>query len=1311
MARLPYPGLRAFRNDETDLFFGREGVVDTLVERLGATRFLAVLGASGSGKSSVVRTGLIDALEMGFLASAGSRWRILDFSPGGRPHRNLALTLAGPDADDMEVDLLESFLMRGPRSLVEWCENGNLAKGTNLLVLVDQFEELFRYRSYAGREEAEAFVSLILESAKADSVPVYVALTMRSEYLGACTLIEGLAEAINRGQYLTPRLTRDETRRAIAGPAGVCDFVVSQGLVTRLLNDLDSFAPWEEGDGVDQLNRLVRRADQLPLLQHALNRMYTLARNEPGGREPLVLTVADYERIGALKGTLDGQASEILEELGEERLPIVEGIFRALTTGTTIADAVRRPTPFRELVDITGGRREDVLAVVRAFSDQSRNLLQAKTAGDIEDDTVIDISHESLIRQWSLLSDWLRKEAEAVGAWRRLQEAAALHSSGRGNLLEDLNLANVAEWWDREMPSPAWAKRYGGRYDEVSAFLAQSREHDRVQRERHAALEREAQEAKLREAEHQRMIETERANASRLLQRRTLAIASILAVVAVFAIAAGVIGWFNYVRADEAQRQAVAAAQAAEQSERLAAQSASDRELALASAQTAASLYRIYEARGLIARALVTLGTDQESGRRQLSLPLQLILSSLPSEASPDPRLLDLAITELRRIVQGFATGEPSAEAEILEPPGLQLAHTNEVNGVDVSPDETLIATASEDGTVRIWARDTGETLRTLTFDGSGVSTAEFSPDGTLLAIGGADNKGHIVEVETGTEIATLEGHTARVRSIAWAPDGTRVVTASDDGTARLWTLAGEISAVLQGHTDYVRSVAFAPDGQTIATSSDDRSVRLWSAADGTEIRSFLGHSDWVRSVAFSPDGQRLASGSDDGRIRIWSIQTGREVRNIKAADQNYIFAVRFSPDGTLLASGATDSLVRLWSADTGASVRDIEGHGDTVYSLAFSANGEDIFSASADFTAREWSVATGELELTLGGRPPDIASLAFGDGGGRIVTGSGDGTVRVWSVADHSIVHTETGSARIMAVAQDPSGDTFAAASDDNLVRIWSGDGTLLQTLAQDDWTRSLAFSPDGTLLAAGSDDKNVYVWEVATGELVNTFIGHRDWLRSVAFSPDGDEVLSGSDDGTARLWSLATGEQVRLFEGGHTGYVYAVAFSPDGETIATGGDDYAVQIWSARTGAQGRRINLGDGVVNGIAFSPGNGNDILTTSGSGTVRIWSLESGSEFRSFQPDVTAGITYYSAGYAQDGSAIAIGGSDGRLRLYSLFDTENVLQRGFEILETLDPLDQRQRCDYLIDLTAAQCDGADAAGAATTPPTQAAARAP
>ena len=421
--RLPYPGLRAFDRDEADLFFGRDGAVDDMVDRLAETRFLAVLGASGTGKSSLVKTGLLDGLELG-LHPAGADWTICTFTPGGKPFRNLAESLfdvqgeenLSDDARANRVSVLEDFLRRGPRSLDEWFGDGYINEGGNLLLLVDQFEELFRFGGYTDREDAEAFVKLLIESTSAKDLPVHVVITMRSEFLGACALIPGLAETMNAGAYLTPRMTRDNCRDAIIGPARMVGMEIDDVLVTRMLNDLGAFAPWGGDDTADQLRRLSRRADQLPVMQHLLNRLWKQASDRStNGSVRLIL--ADYEELGGLNGALDAHGAELLSRFDDKTLPLIETVFRALVDGENPSLATRRPQRLSDIAAATVHSSEEICDIIDVFRADDCNFLRPGPAHRLEPESVIDISHESLIRQWSELSEWVAVEGRAAALW------------------------------------------------------------------------------------------------------------------------------------------------------------------------------------------------------------------------------------------------------------------------------------------------------------------------------------------------------------------------------------------------------------------------------------------------------------------------------------------------------------------------------------------------------------------------------------------------------------------------------------------------------------------------------------------------------------------------------------------------------------------------------------------------------------------------------------------------------------------------------------------------------------------------------
>jgi hypothetical protein len=467
----PFPGLRPFREEEEYLFFGRESQVDVMVDKLAARSFLAVIGTSGSGKSSLVNCGLRPALRRGVMAGAGSAWRIAQFRPGSDPIRALARALAQPRVLFREVEvggaslgeMIEATLELSNLGVVDLFEQAQLEGQANLLLVVDQFEELFRYSLQAGSTpeatgtdtRAVAFVNLLLEAAKSEH-PIYVVLTMRSDFLGDCARFSGLPEAVNEGQYLVPRLTREERRAAITGPIAVGGGEISPVLLTRLVNDV--------GDNPDQLS----------ILQHALNRTWAQWQRERKGGEPISLS--HYEAIGTMAHALDHHAERAFAELTTERQKrICEVVFQALTDKGSDARGVRRPTDFATLCAIADASPDEVTAVLDVFRKPSRSFLMPPALETLEPASIIDISHESLMRVWKRLRDWVEREAESAAQFRRLAQNAALHARGAAGLMADPELSLMLEWQRTWQPNAAWAGRYYAGFEQAIFFLEQSR--------------------------------------------------------------------------------------------------------------------------------------------------------------------------------------------------------------------------------------------------------------------------------------------------------------------------------------------------------------------------------------------------------------------------------------------------------------------------------------------------------------------------------------------------------------------------------------------------------------------------------------------------------------------------------------------------------------------------------------------------------------------------------------------------------------------------------------------------------------------
>ena len=493
--RNPFPGLRPFRTDEERLFFGRERQIDRMVDKLALKRFLAVVGTSGSGKSSLVNCGLRPALHRGYMAAAGTHWRMATCRPGHDPIGALAQALAEPEllfdprptgspapAMTPEELVLGTLRMSG-LGLVDIVRQARLPAGTNLLVVVDQFEELFRYQGRDGAQgqathgpgdAAVAFVKLLLEAVAQDALPIYVVLTMRSDFLGDCAQFRGLPEMMNEGQYLVPRLTRDEIRAAITGPVIGAQAQISPVLLTRLLNDV--------GDNPDQLS----------ILQHALNRTWAEWELQPDGSLPL--DIPHYTKIGGMQGALDQHAEKAFTELALPGGPgkkvrkkasavadspqqqLAARIFRTLTDKGTDARGIRRPTALADLAAITGASPDELAPVLAVFRKGSRSFLMPPEGEALLPGTRIDISHESLLRIWQRLGRWADQEASAARQYRRLAETATLHSQGRAPLLSDSELDLALDWQRQTSPNPTWAAQYGGQYDTVAAFVQQSRE-------------------------------------------------------------------------------------------------------------------------------------------------------------------------------------------------------------------------------------------------------------------------------------------------------------------------------------------------------------------------------------------------------------------------------------------------------------------------------------------------------------------------------------------------------------------------------------------------------------------------------------------------------------------------------------------------------------------------------------------------------------------------------------------------------------------------------------------------------------------
>ncbi|HIG27385.1 MAG TPA: hypothetical protein EYQ50_06160 [Verrucomicrobiales bacterium] len=947
----PFPGLRPFQIEEKYLFFGREEQTAELLTRLRKTRFLAVVGVSGSGKSSLVRAGLLPELHGGTMATAGSSWEVAVMRPGGDPLTNLSEALIEADIHDAGEEHIHSHvrasLARSGMGLVEAIKQGNLAENTNLLLVVDQFEEIFRFRRMSGLSEEEAghFITLLLEASEQIDLPIYVVLTMRSDFLGDCAQFRGLAESVNEGEYLIPRLNRNQRRQAIEGPVAVGQREITSRLVQRLLNDI--------GDD----------PDQLPILQHALMRTWD-HWDESGADGPLDLD--HYQATGGMDEALSRHADEVHAGLpDDEHRWIAEKLFKALTEKVDQNRGIRRPMQFRELCQIIEKDEDKIRTVVDAFRRQGRTFLMPSGEDDITKKTVIDISHESLMRAWRRLRDWVDDEAQSAKIYRRLADTSSLYQEGKAGFYRDPDLQIALSWRDETKPNKTWADHYFAGFDEAMAFLDQS--HDEAGRE-----EREREEARQRE----------------LAQAKALAKA-------------------QQERAETEQLRAEEQARAASRLRKMLAGLAFATVAAVVFLIVAVLAKRTVDAKvlELAKRSIATGDALTAEGETLRALPWYADAADL---AKGDPTLQKIY---QRNLVQ-----------KIGQAPRLtgMIFRENSVNHFRFSPDGKQYFVAERAGwtdpsDIGFYETSTGNLINSETLPG-GVWQAEFSNDGTLLFTTVMPRTVTVWNIADGTVLNTFDKHSGWVgRKVGVTADNRLLavpVRGSKTGVA-VWDLkTGNESVPFLETDNHCQSAAFSRDGRFLVGTtggfygnSDYGGVYVWelSSAGKPTLKHRIEIGKPVHMVEFSPLENTfvIACGNVDGTnppyyARVFDPETGTSISEKMEHTSGVVYS-KFSPDGRWVLTGSVDGTAQTWDAATGSAVSVPMVHESELENVTFSPDGAFVATASEDKTARVWDAQTGQPVT-----PPlphlDVVNETWFDPASRtITTASRDGTGRIY--------------------------------------------------------------------------------------------------------------------------------------------------------------------------------------------------------------------------------------------------------------------------------------------------------------------------
>jgi WD40 repeat protein/energy-coupling factor transporter ATP-binding protein EcfA2 len=1272
-ALCPYVGLDTFNASHSAYFFGREGLIGRMLERLDNGRFLAIIGPSGSGKSSAVLAGLLPRLQAGALPGSES-WRYYPrLVPGSHPLQYLAQTLR-PDfngSSDWVQETTDAF-RRNTHHLAHLVNQANNQRPA--VFVIDQFEELFTL--CPSEEIRQVFIDNLLNFIADENGRHTLIITMRTDFESQLMRITAFQKPYEQAQVRVTPMNAAQLHEAIKKPADKVGLRFAEGLVAELIRDV------------------LGEPNALPLLQFTLLKLWE-------NRDRNRVTWEAYTRLGSGREALANSADAFFNQLSpDERTTAQRILLTAVRPGPGLEitrQRVRR-TALYQLPDSP----EQIDSVLQSL--YNARLIYLLKGENLEDDQ-IDLAHEALIRNWPRLIGWI--EEERVAKRRRLR------------------LTEAAEQWQQlhQDPSTLWrglllqeATAYADKNALEEAFInASLQTEQKEQEERATAYLRQLEQARalakaerLRAEEQQKRAEDQAAFAgeSAAYARRLQRITWLLAGVAILAMLAG--GWaaLNGQRARANAITAAANAQLAATSEAAAvanaALAAANEADAVANAALAATREREAVANAALAATSEALAVDSASAA---ATSAAVALDSAALAATRESEAITNALEADRQF--RLATSRELARASLdnlSNRPRLALALALEAIHITYSADESASAEAEE---ALYRAVQASQLQATLAGHDGPLTAVAFSPDGSRLATASNDTSVRIWDAATGQSLFTLQDHDRPVTAVAFNHDGTRVVSGGEDGRIVVWN--GETGARLTSRTGdngAVHALAFSPDGAQLAVANADATLRVWETAGWTSPYLSFGHADALTDVVFTSDGQRIATAGRDGRIILWNALTGASLNSIEPATFQdaplAINAIALSPDDRLLATADNNGGVRILDAATGVRQDTFIGHASPVNDVAYNPNGQTLTTAGADGTAKVWRIDSGQAIDSLPVNAGGLQTLVYSPDGTRLATGGQDGVARIWNAEPEFkllIITDHTGPVRHIGFSLD--GALAATVGTDRTARVWdSVTGTALFTFSDHNQAvNDGAFNADNTLLATASEDFNARLWDLDSGRVQLPLLVHGGAVNSVIFSGDGRWLLTASDDGLARLWDVAGHELVGALDhdgvavnraalsddgrlvataaadglariwtvggellftlAGHSGPVNDVAFSHDGAYLATAGDDNTARLWSLETGAPLRTFTGHAGPVLGVDMAP-DGRHLATASADRTVKIWQTETGQVVRTLQEHTS---TVFSVAYGPYGERLATASADSTAIIRAIDDLGELFDRG------------------------------------------------
>ncbi|MBN1966457.1 MAG: protein kinase [Anaerolineae bacterium] len=1189
----PYKGLRPFQAADTRDFFGREKLIETLVSWMGESgefaRFLAVVGPSGSGKSSVVRAGLIPALWRGDLPGS-EKWFIVDMLPGPHPLDELEIALMRIAAD--QASNLHEPLTRDQRGLLRASQLILPNDGSELVIVVDQFEEAFTL--VEDEDSCQQFLDLLHNAVTAPRSRVRVVITLRADFYDKPLYYPEFGEMMRSRMETILPLSAEELQRAISKPAEQLGVTFEEGLVATMVSEIH----YQPG--------------ALPLLQYALTELFD---NRDGRR----LTRRAYEQIGRTTGALARRAETIYAELDSVGQEAARQMFLRLVTLGEGAEDTRRRVPRAELLAVAPDT--DMMdEVIDTYTAYRLLTLDHDPATRVP---LVEVAHEAILREWQRLRNWLDASRHDIRQQRLLAAAAAdwlAAGQDTSYMLHGSRLEQFATWAAETPIALTQTER---------EFLDTSLDWQRQQEE--SERERQAHELALaqRAAESARQAEVSQRRAANRLRYLVAGLLVFLVVAVALAVAA-------FYERNTAQREADVNHSLVLANEAANVRDTGQTDLALMVALEAVA---IADPPQEAVRALrdVALGTGLRANLAGHTHAVQATTFSPDSVLSVSGSCAVLTaeeVCERGEIAIWDVSGDASQVAEL----DRMEAHDGWVTGLAFLPGTSTLLSAGGDGRVLRWDADPdsptfGTQQEELAAFSAGIRSFAVNPDGTLfvLAFDGEATM-VIVDTATGSTLHTLSGHTGLVNRLVFSPDGQFVLSASDDTTLILWEAAsGEPVRTFAGHTAAVNNVVFSPTGDTILSRSADLTVDVWDVQSDAAIRSqrtLFGHG----CLGFSPDS-RLAYICEGSTIGTWDIAQWSEVDTVWATNTSHEFSLIVSPDGRYLLVGTDSGEMALlnaadqgivhryaapglvpgggiaitpdgrqllmgtyapdtviWDTTNHQIVRRLDAQGLGTNAIAISSDGRWAVISSSDFLGGTrdnalivWDIESGEQVSQFEGLQYWPKFQTFMPDGRHILGGSftvrpnwdeeNIGEFALWEAATGEEVYRFDYHADVSCVdvTRDGSLALIGSAHGVGEISLWNVDmgseemGTAI-------WRRAIEPLPSSAMDCQFARDDQTYFLatnlgtveqrDVLTDTLVRVFSGHEGWVLHLDVSSDGQQLLTAGRDGNIVLWDIASGEELRRYTG-HTAGIWDVVFSPDGQYAYSSSFDQSVLQW----------------------------------------------------------------------------------------------------------------------------------------------------